>query len=196
MDFASKTQALLFAEGDSLSLKKLALLLDCDGATLSAALDALSAQLAGSALTLVRTDTEAALAVAPGARSVVASAAKAEEKDIGEAGLEVLAILLYEGPSTRSDIDYIRGVNSSSTLRTLLSRNLVERAGNPEDGREYLYRPTIELLGHLGASNANELPEYATIARELGAFKSRNELFNGTGEDSGNASASSPAAGE
>lgn len=187
MDLASKIQALLFAEGDSLSLKKLAQLLECDAASLSAALDALSAKLAGSALTLVRTDTEAALAIAPAARDVVAAAAKADEKDIGDAGLEVLAILLYEGPSTRSDIDYIRGVNSSSTLRTLLSRRLVERAGNPEDGREYLYRLTIDLLGHLGVSNASELPEYATIARELATFKSRHDVFiDGTADTGGN----------
>ena len=43
-------------------------------------------------------------------------------REIGDAGLEVLSIVLYRGPSTRSEIDYIRGVNTSSTIRTLLSR--------------------------------------------------------------------------
>ena len=93
------------------------------------------------------------------------------ERDIGDAGLEVLAVLLYEGPSTRAMIDYIRGVNSSSTLRNLLLRGLVERSGNPEDGREYLYRPTTDLLAHLGSPTRESLPEYATISRELAAFK-------------------------
>ena len=93
--------------------------------------------------------------------------------EIGEAGLEVLAIVLYRGASTRAQIDYIRGVNTASTLRNLLSRGLLERAGNPEDAREYLYRPTVELLAHLGVRNNKELPSHEEIAAELGAFEAR-----------------------
>lgn len=195
-DLSIKIEALLFAEGDSLTLKKLMQLLACDAQSLSAALDVLAAQLQSRALTLIRTETEVALAVSPQSQETVRSAMQREERDIGDAGLEVLAILLYEGASTRADIDYIRGVNSSSTLRTLLSRRMAERMGNPEDAREYVYRPTVELLAHLGVSKTDELPEYATIARELRAFKSKNEVFNGTGADSGNGGGSNPAARE
>ena len=92
-------------------------------------------------------------------------------REIGEAGLEVLAIVLYRGPSTRSQIDYIRGVNTSSTVRTLLARGLIERASNPNDSREYLYRPTTELLAHLGVSGVTDLPDCATISSELAAFE-------------------------
>ncbi|TSC85920.1 MAG: segregation and condensation protein B [Parcubacteria group bacterium Gr01-1014_8] len=179
MDLASKIHALLFAEGDSLTLKKLAQFLDCDQAELLGALNVLEQTLKNTPLTVVRTDKEVALAVSAGIRDTVAAAQlKEQEREIGDAGLEVLTILLYDGPSTRADIDYIRGVNSSSTLRTLLSRGLAERAGNPEDGREYLYRPTVELLAHLGVANTEKLPDYDTIARELKAFKSKNEIFN------------------
>ena len=176
MDLANQVEALLFAEGDSLTLKKLMQLLECDAPSLSAALDALSSQLENRALTLIRTETEVALAVSEIHQKTVQTAMQREERDIGEAGLEVLAILLYEGASTRADIDYIRGVNSSSTLRTLLSRRMIERAGNPSDAREYVYRPTALLLAHLGASKASDLPEYATIASELATFERQGNL--------------------
>ncbi|MBI5456586.1 SMC-Scp complex subunit ScpB [Candidatus Kaiserbacteria bacterium] len=187
LDLASKIQALLFAEGDSLAIKKIAQLLESELPAVEAALMELSERLKGGPLALILTDKEAALAVSSDAKDTVSSArAKLEEREIGDAGLEVLTILLYEGPSTRADIDYIRGVNSSSTLRTLLLRGLVERSGNPEDGREYIYRPTVELLAHLGSPSQKDLPEYDTIARELSAFKASNDVFkennNGTGE--------------
>jgi segregation and condensation protein B len=180
MDNLSKqAQALLFAEGGALTFKSLEKSLSCDGVALQHALDALAQTLEGSGLSLVRSDTEATLAVSADAREVVAKKAADEyQSSIGEAGLEILSILLYEGPATRAMIDYIRGVNSSSSLRNLLARGLVERSGNPEDGREYVYRPTVELLAHLGVSGAKELPEYDTIARELSEFKSKhNEAF-------------------
>ena len=96
-------------------------------------------------------------------------------RDIGDAGLEVLAIILYCGSSTRTRIDYIRGVNTASTLRTLIARGLLEREGNPDDAREYLYKPTVQFLTPLRVTNINELPEYATIALELKQFEQQSE---------------------
>lgn len=169
---AAQAQALLFSEGGALTFKSLAKSLECSEKDLKAALDALAQRLEGSGLSLVRSDTEAVLAIAPDAREVVLKKATEEyERDIGDAGLEVLAILLYEGPSTRAMIDYIRGVNSSSTIRNLLIRGLIERAGNPEDAREFIYRPTTDLMAHLGVASRDKLPEYGTISSELNAFK-------------------------
>lgn len=171
-DLSAKIQALLFSEGGALSLKALEKALGCTHEEVSAALDALSGALAGSGLTLIRSDTEAVLAVAPVATEVVTKKATDEYgRDIGDAGLEVLAILLYEGASTRAQIDYIRGVNSSSTLRNLLTRGLIERSGNPEDGREFIYRSSVELLALLGTTDRTALPEHGTISAELSSFK-------------------------
>lgn len=176
-------EAYLFAEGDSVPVKKLAQVSECTEEEALLALDVLSKTLEGRGITLVRTDKEAALAVSNDAQAVLEALYKREvERDIGDAGLEVLGITLYRGPSSRADIDYIRGVNSSSTIRNLLARGLVERAGNPADGREYLYRPTTELLAHLGVSEAKNLPEYATIIAELASFESQKEPFHGDTE--------------
>ncbi len=169
---ARDLEALLYAEGEPLSMKKISAALQCDSVALMKALDALSAALAQRGITLVRTDTDVALAVAPGAEEVISRMrTESLSGDIGDAGLEVLAIILYRGDSTRADIDYIRGVNSSFSIRSLLSRGLLERVKNPTDSREFLYRPTIELLAHLGVRDSRELPERDTIRSELAAFE-------------------------
>lgn len=170
----ARAQAFLFSEGGSLTLRKLAQLLEIKEPELPQVLDALCERLTGTGLALVRTDTETSLVVDKETSPAVQKAFERElGREIGDAGLEVLGIVLYRGPSTRSQIDYIRGVNTSSTIRNLLARGLVERTGNPEDGREYLYRPTVELLAHLGVRASTELPNYAEIVAELNAFESR-----------------------
>lgn len=174
IDLAERAAAFLFAEGGELARKKLASLLRCEEAELREALKKVAGRLHGSGIGLIETETAVSLAVSPEASSVVQEALKRElDREIGDAGLEILSIVLYLGPSTRARIDYIRGVNSSSTIRNLLSRGLVERAPNPDDAREYLYRPTIDLLAHLGVENVVALPEYATIVAELSSFEQK-----------------------
>lgn len=173
-DLTARIQAFLFSEGGTLTLKKLTQLLQVNEAELQAALKTLSERLAGTGLALIVTATEASLAVDQDTSPAIQKAYERElGKEIGDAGLEVLAIVLYRGPSTRAQIDYIRGVNTSSTIRNLLARGLVERTGNPEDGREYLYRPTVELLSHLGVRDRTELPSHSEIVAELNAFEAR-----------------------
>ncbi|MBI4093855.1 SMC-Scp complex subunit ScpB [Candidatus Kaiserbacteria bacterium] len=175
LDLAQKASAFLFAEGGELAHKKLSTLMGCSEAELGDALKIVAERLQGSGIGLIATDTSVCLSVSEEASSAVQEALKRElDHDIGEAGLEVLSIVLYVGPSTRAKIDYIRGVNSSSTLRNLLARGLLERIGNPEDAREYLYRPSIELLSHLGVTDATKLPDYATILAELASFEQKN----------------------
>ncbi len=175
-DPIARAQAFLFSEGGTLALKKLTQLLGVKEPELPEVLRGLIERLEGSGLTLIQTDTEVSLAVDTERSSDVQKAYERElGHEIGDAGLEVLAIVLYRGPSTRAQIDYIRGVNTSSTIRTLLARGLVERTGNPEDGREYLYRPTVELLSHLGVRDRSELPSHTEIVEELKAFEARSK---------------------
>ena len=88
-------------------------------------------------------------------------------KDLGKAGLETLSIILYRGPATRRDIDYIRGVNSQFILRNLLIRGLVEKIQNPDDQRTFFYKPTFQLLSYLGIGKLEDLPEYLTMKNDL-----------------------------
>ncbi|MHB1086394.1 MAG: SMC-Scp complex subunit ScpB [Minisyncoccota bacterium] len=173
-DKATRLEALLFSEGGPVARKKLAQLMDSSLEDLSLAVDELTRRKSGTGVSVIATAQDVALAVAPGAAPIVQAAFERElGKEIGDSGLEVLSIILYRGPSTRAEIDYIRGVNTSWTIRTLAARGLLERAQNPRDAREYLYQPTVELLAHLGVTNARELPDYAKISSELAAFEEK-----------------------
>src|SRR3989338_2646999 len=171
---ATTLEALLFAAGEPLSLAHLAKLSGATPGDVKVALDALAQRLTHG-ITLVRTGTTAALAVAPGMEKTINQLlGDPEDREIGQAGLEVLSILLYQGPATRSQIDYIRGVNSTSSIRTLLMRGLIERTKG-ESGREVAYQPTVDVLTHLGVTDTAELPQAAELRGSLQAFLERKE---------------------
>ena len=82
---------------------------------------------------------------------------------LSRAALETLAIIAYRQPITRPEIDIIRGVNSDSVLRTLLSVGLIEDVGRALTvGRPILYSTTFEFLQHFGLSGLDELPPLGT----------------------------------
>jgi segregation and condensation protein B len=85
------------------------------------------------------------------------------------ASLEVLAIIAYQEPVTRPHIDAIRGVNSESSLRTLLRHGMIEDVGRSEGpGRPILYSTTADFLTHFGLSSMNELPPIPADPEEVG----------------------------
>jgi segregation and condensation protein B len=78
---------------------------------------------------------------------------------LSRASLEVLAIIAYKQPTTRAEIDNIRGVSSDSALRTLLDRGLIEEAGRkPVIGRPLLYCTAPEFLLRFGLLSLEDLP--------------------------------------
>ena len=90
-------------------------------------------------------------------------------KDLSKASLETLSILLYKNGASRADIDYIRGVNSSFTLRAMAIRGLVEKIVDPHDSRRYIYKPSFDLLSYMGVKSVEELPEYGEINSSIEA---------------------------
>jgi len=80
---------------------------------------------------------------------------------LSQAALEALAIIAYKQPITRPDIDEIRGVNSDSVVRNLLSKGLIEEVGRLEGaGRPILYGTTTDFLSYFGISSLEELPAF------------------------------------
>ena len=76
------------------------------------------------------------------------------------ASLETLAIIAYRQPVTAPEIAELRGVNSSSSIRTLLDRRLITTAGRREVvGTPFLYRTTKEFLVHFGLNELSGLPK-------------------------------------
>jgi len=78
---------------------------------------------------------------------------------LSRAALETLAIIAYQQPVTRPQIDSIRGVNSDAVMKSLLSKGLLQEVGRAEGpGRPILYGTTPEFLQHFGLSSLGELP--------------------------------------
>ena len=159
-------EALLFALGRPISRSELIKLVAARPEQIEDALARLKARSDG--IILVDDGVEVELRVGSGNAALIEKVRKEEySRDIGKAGLEALSAVLYRGPLTRSEIDFIRGVNSSQTLRTLTLRGLVRKVPNPKDERSFLYEPTTELLAQLGISRVQDLPDYAEVRQKL-----------------------------
>ncbi len=74
--------------------------------------------------------------------------------------LETLAIVAYNQPLTRSQVDEIRGVDSSYNIRKLVLKGLIEEKGRSElAGRPIIYGTTDKFLDHFGLTDISELPK-------------------------------------
>ncbi|KRN88893.1 SMC-Scp complex subunit ScpB [Ligilactobacillus ceti] len=86
---------------------------------------------------------------------------------LSAAALETLAIIAYQQPVTRVDIDEIRGVKSSSMLQKLLLLGLIAEAGRLElPGRPLIYVTTEAFLDYFGITTLADLPELPKIQDE------------------------------
>ena len=176
MNLDQKIEAILFFRGESVSIKNIAKILETTPEEIQQGIEALKQRLQTGALTIVTKDDEVMLATRAEAASLIEGLVKEElSRDLGKSGLETLSIVLYKGPISRREIDYIRGVNSQFILRNLLVRGLVEKITDEKDERRFLYRPTFELLQSLGVSSISELPEYTKVQEELGALVKKEE---------------------
>lgn len=171
MDTERALEAVLFWKGEPMTRTLLSRLLSVSDEELRIASESLRNHLAGRGVRLLETDESLALVTAPETSELITFITKDElSHDIGKAGLETLSIILYRGPVTKTDIDYIRGVNSQYILRALLIRGLVERI---PDGKSFIYRTTPELLTELGLTNLDELPERERIMNDINFFMGR-----------------------
>ena len=169
MSLDKSIEAVLFYKAGPMKRPVLAKLLGIDENSLDQALTALAERLRQGATTLVSTEDEVTLAVASKYDGLIEDIRKDElRRDIGKAGAETLAIVLYRSPVTRAEIDRVRGVNSSYILRALETRGLVERRQGKRQGE---YVPTTELMRHLGIAEKTEMPEYANVMNALEAFE-------------------------
>ena len=151
--------ALLFASGEPLEKKQIEKLLDIKDAELKIVLKALAVSLENSGTALIETETEVELRTAPEAAPLVKKLRESElARDLGKASLETLAVIAYQTGATRGEVDWVRGVNSSASLRTLLMRGLIEGREDERDKRRIRYSLTTEAFAHLGIRSAADLP--------------------------------------
>jgi segregation and condensation protein B len=83
---------------------------------------------------------------------------------LSNSALETLSIIAYKQPMSRSEIEEVRGVETSGVLETLLERKLIKIVGRKETiGRPLLYGTTQEFLRHFGLTHLSELPSLDEI---------------------------------
>ena len=83
-----------------------------------------------------------------------------ETNILSQAALETLAIIAYNEPITRVEVDKIRGVSSSQMIRKLVAKGLIKESGRSElPGRPILYETTNEFLDYFGLKSIDELPD-------------------------------------
>ncbi len=79
---------------------------------------------------------------------------------LSNASLEVLAIVAYNQPITRAEIDELRGISSNYVIRRLLAKGLLKEAGKSTmPGRPNLYKTTKEFLDYFGLASISDLPD-------------------------------------
>lgn len=170
-------ESILFFKGGALKIKDLAKDLSLSLEETEQALTSLTFSLEGRGIRVVREGDAVALATAPETHETIEKIRREElDGPLGKAGLETIAIIIFRGPLARSDIEYVRGVNCSSILRSLLIRGLIERIDNPSDKRSFLYRATAELPAYLGVSSLENIAGYSeTRARIEEIFSERTD---------------------
>ena len=89
-------------------------------------------------------------------------------KKLSQAALEVLAIVAYKQPVTKSEIDSVRGIKSDRVLEGLVNKDLIEDVGRADSiGRPMLYGTTKTFLKYFDLSDIKELPEIEDIEDDI-----------------------------
>ena len=168
MPLASLVEGVLFYTGTPQKKSKLMGMFDVSEEDLATAITTLKNRLMSGGVRLMETDLELQLVTAPEMSEVISELRKGElSTDIGKAGAETLAIILYREPISRGEIDRIRGVNSAFILRNLMTRGLIERTSFKNS---HQFRTTPALLQHLGVTSKQELPHFGEFMDAIDAF--------------------------
>lgn len=158
-------EAILFATSQPQSIASLATRLSASKEEVTQALKLLEGRFEGHGIMLVVHESEATLVTRPEQGTLIETIRKDElQKELSRASAETLAFIIYHSGATKSQIEFIRGVNASYSIRALQMRGLIEQKGA---GRSVCYVPTIEALEHFGVSSVEELPEFAQTKQKI-----------------------------
>ncbi len=161
-------ESILFATADEYTIASLAKLLEVSPEAIEEGLTELAQALEDHAIMLVRQGDTVALATRPEHSAVLETLRKEElQKDLSKASAETLAVIVYKPGATKAEIELIRGVNASYSLRALQIRGLIESKSN---GRNVAYYPTVALLASYGVADTEQLPQYAETKQKIAAL--------------------------
>lgn len=155
---AAKIEAILFHEGRPVSIARLTRLIGVEKSDMDTGLDQLEESLSGRGISLLRHQSSVQLVTAAEASSVIEQLYEdTMQGDLSKAASETLALVLYKPGISKSDIDYVRGVNSQFVLRNLLLRGLIKK-DRAASKTNVCYQPTADTLRLFGLNSLDQLP--------------------------------------
>lgn len=165
---ASIIESILFISGEPVKISKISKITGANKSEIENAVTMLkNKHSVDSGLAIISKEDKIQMATSPDNASFISSLVKSEiQENISRAALEVLSIVAYKNPISRANVEAIRGVNCSFTLRSLLMRGLLERTENTKDNRGYLYNISFDFLKKLGMDSAEKLPDYETLSQD------------------------------
>lgn len=176
MNLEAKIEAILFWKGEPVSLRRLGEVLKVSPGELLEGIERLKNNFKDRGIVIIENGGEITLGTAPELSDLIENLQKEElNKELSKASLETLSIILYKNGANRAEIDYIRGVNSSFTLRALSIRGLVEKTTDENDTRRYIYKPSFETLSFMGIKSVEELPDYGEVNSSIENAAQNNE---------------------
>lgn len=173
-----KLEAILFVAAEPVTTAHLATALDVAPSVIERGLNELDASLSTRGLRLQRHAGRVQLTTAPELAELIERFLGLEATThLSRAALETLAIIAYQQPVTRPQIDSIRGVNSDSMIRSLLNKGLILETGRADGpGRPILYSTSPEFLQHFGLNSILEMPP---LVKPVEEENKQNELLKG-----------------
>jgi segregation and condensation protein B len=168
---------MLFVSSEPVSVNQLSTALDVSVSVVERGLKELDASYSARGLRIQRNGGRVQLTTSPDLAPLVERFLGLEAvTHLSRAALETLAVIAYQQPVTRPQVDAVRGVNSDGMMKSLLSKGLIMESGRTEGpGRPILYSTTPEFLQHFGISSIAELPAL-TVAEDE---RKHDELLKG-----------------
>lgn len=179
-DKCGKIEAILFASGDPVDTEKLADFLKISKKEIAeeiANLKDFYLESKSGLQIVTKGNTIQLVSNSKFGKTVADFLDKSVNEPLTKAALEVLAIIAYRGPVTRSQVDHIRGVNCSFMIRNLAIRGLIEKVENPANNRSYLYVASYDFLKSMGLERIEQLSDYELL--------NKTEIKQGMQEDLG-----------
>ena len=169
-DMLASVEAILFVAGDPVNVEQLAHTMNLTYSEMDEALDELARSYEGDnrGIRLNRNGGEAYLSINPArARVVEMFLQPLKKQPLSQAVLETLSVIAYRQPTTRAEIEAVRGVKCDYSVQMLLKRGLIEEAGQRETlGRPTEYRTTDKFLMHFGIESIEELPDINELPQD------------------------------
>ena len=162
-------EAILFASGESVAREAIAESLEITEEEVEGLYSKLSEKYKDSGISVIKLDTDYQLTTKKEYYEYVRRVTEPKRNTpLSNAAMEALSIIAYKQPVTRSQVDYIRGVDSSSSMSRLINCGLIEAIGvSDAPGRPSLYATTKEFLRVFGLESLNDLPDIGMLEQEI-----------------------------